>query len=414
MANIFRDEAVAYQRQRLYGTVLLSESRLSRSFVALISILAFTLATSALLLQYPRAEMVKGIITTVPGSAKVYASRAGSIRDMLVTEGQEVVAGQILLRILVDASISSTSTVAGDSIRALDDQLSFARMQLEIEKLTTEEEERRLNTAIEANRLELADIRSQSIFQLEIVNSAQQLSTQIGPIVEKGYISRLEQEKRKQSLLLEQQRLQQLALQKTTNEGHYQQFVAQIRRLKIDHSRKIADLKAAEQVLTQQRAKLRGDIDYVVLAPIKGRVAAVQASLGQTVDTRFPLLRIIPEGSSLEAEVYAPSRAIGFIRSNQEVRLMYDAFPFKKFGSYEGRIYEIAKYSNAPTDLDLPWKIDEPVYRIRVSIENSQPHALPRNITLTPGMTLQANIILERRSALDLLFEPISAVRNRL
>ena len=65
-------------------------------------------------------------------------------------------------------------------------------------------------------------------------------------------------------------------------------------------------------------------------------MSALQASLGQAVDPAKPLMTLTPRGGALRAELYVPSRAIGFVKTGQRVRLLYDAFPYQKFGPGRG------------------------------------------------------------------------------
>jgi hypothetical protein len=48
----------------------------------------------------------------------------------------------------------------------------------------------------------------------------------------------------------------------------------------------------------------------------------------------------------LQAEIYIPSRAIGFVKPGQEVRLLYDAFPYQRFGAYRGRVVAASSSKN--------------------------------------------------------------------
>jgi membrane fusion protein len=124
-------------------------------------------------------------------------------------------------------------------------------------------------------------------------------------------------------------------------------------------------------------------------------------------------MTIVPEGSSLHAEVYAPTRAIGFVEPGQEVRLLYDAFPYQRFGSFTGRIVRVSRAAIDPRDLSVPLHLEEAVYRIEVAPEAQSVDAFGAAQPLQPGMTLSANIVLDRRSFLDWLLTPINAVLRR-
>src|SRR6185312_15402991 len=109
----------------------------------------------------------------------------------------------------------------------------------------------------------------------------------------------------------------------------------------------------------------------------------------------------------------APSRAVGFARSGQEVRLLYDSFPFEQFGGFKGRIASVTRTAIDPREVDDPIKLDEPVYKIEVELESQEVMAYGAMQPLEPGMTLTANLVLERRSFFSWLTEPLREVVRR-
>ena len=184
-------------------------------------------------------------------------------------------------------------------------------------------------------------------------------------------------------------------------------------RVAADADSEIAAVRVSAESVAQQRAQLRGAQAYAIVAPISGRVAALQTALGRTVEPSVPLMEIVPEGSPLRAHVYVPTRAIGFVRLGQEVRLLYDAFPYQRFGSFNGRIVGIARTVIDPRQLAVPLRFEEPVYRIDVAPEAQTVGAYGERQPLQPGMTLTANLILDRRSFGDWLLQPLNAVLRR-
>jgi membrane fusion protein len=151
----------------------------------------------------------------------------------------------------------------------------------------------------------------------------------------------------------------------------------------------------------------------VIAAPISGRVTAVQTAPGRIVDGSAPLMTIIPDGSALHAEVYAPTRAVGFVSPGQEVRLLYDAFPYQRFGSFAGRVTGVSRTVLDPREIAAPVAAEEPVYRIEVALDRQAVDAFNQRLALQPGMTLSANLVLDRRSFAGWLFQPLTAVTRR-
>jgi membrane fusion protein len=258
-----------------------------------------------------------------------------------------------------------------------------------------------------------SDIQGQVAIQEEVVASAQEMFQRIEGIVAQGFVSRTELERRRQAWLASRQQLAQLRQQLNALGAEERRAQAELGRVAADSGTEINSALSAAETLTQQRARLQGERAYVLTAPIAGRVAALQTAAGRTVDGSMPLLEIVPEGSAMQAQVYAPTRAIGFVRPGQEVRLLYDAFPYQRFGSFSGRIVSVSRVVIDPRQLAAPLQIEEPVYRVEVAPDAQAVAAFGDRVALQPGMTLTANIVLERRSFLDWLLAPVRAVLRR-
>jgi len=58
--------------------------------------------------------------------------------------------------------------------------------------------------------------------------------------------------------------------------------------------------------------------------------------------------------------------------------------------------------------------VTEPVYRVVASLRESTMMAYGRSMPLQSGMAFQADILLEDRSFLDLLMDPLRAAKGRI
>ncbi|RYE94329.1 MAG: HlyD family efflux transporter periplasmic adaptor subunit, partial [Oxalobacteraceae bacterium] len=232
-------------------------------------------------------------------------------------------------------------------------------------------------------------------------------------VVAKGFVSKLEYERRRQSALAARQELSRLDQQLASTRSDIARTVNERSSARLDGQNQQASAKSAIEGLRQQRSRVEGEASYLVEAPVSGRITAVQTGVGQTVGNSVPMMVVMPEGARLRADIYVPSRAIGFIRPGQEVRLLYDAFPYQRFGSFRARVDTISRVAIAGTETNAPFKIDEPVYRITAVPDNQQILAYGKPVPLQPGMTLVANIVLERQTFLDWFLSPLHAVANR-
>ena len=100
-----------------------------------------------------------------------------------------------------------------------------------------------------------------------------------------------------------------------------------------------------------------------------GKIAALPVATGQPVTAGATLAVLTPADGKLEAELLAPSRAIGFIKEGQEVRLQLQAFPYQRFGTLAGKVKSVSGTVLGPADVSIPGlQVHEPVFRVRVSL----------------------------------------------
>jgi membrane fusion protein len=168
----------------------------------------------------------------------------------------------------------------------------------------------------------------------------------------------------------------------------------------------------SELATTEQRiAEVSGRRAYVIRAPASGRVSTLQATVGQFADPRRLQMEIVPNESVLQAELFVPTRAIGFVRPGQEVRILYEAFPFQQFGTYKGRVLKISQTILTKSDTFGPIELKEPAYRITATLDRPDIDAYGKKIPLQADMLLRADIILEKRSLISWLLDPLLSVR---
>ena len=187
-----------------------------------------------------------------------------------------------------------------------------------------------------------------------------------------------------------------------------------LRELPLRASIELAGLDERLFDLEQRILETGGRRAYAILAPSAGRVTALQASPGQRIDEQRPLLTLLPEGARYRAELLVPTRSIGFIEPGQSVLLRYEAFPYQQFGLHAGTVERVAATILQPDELDVPVRLDEPVYRVSVVPEEQAITAYGRRLELQAGMLLEASILLESRSLARWLLAPIYSLRGTL
>jgi membrane fusion protein len=246
---------------------------------------------------------------------------------------------------------------------------------------------------------------------------ATQRVTAARPLVGSGLIAAEELRRREEAELALRQEVAAARGRARSLEAQIRELGARRSRLPFDQAQQRSQLEAALAALTQRRAQAEAARGYELRAQVAGRVSAVQVAPGQNLDPYRPLMTVTPAGARLTAEVYVPSRAIGFVKPGQKVRLLYDAFPYQRFGAAQGTVEAVSATVLMPQEVNAALRAEEvrePVYRVIVEVARQDMLAFGRAMPLSAGMALTADIVLEQRSFAEWLFEPILAMRGRL
>jgi HlyD family secretion protein len=290
----------------------------------------------------------------------------GVVEQILVKEGEQVKAGQVLLRL--------DSETTADRQQSLRDTIALKQQQL---ALKLEEEARYL----ELNSTEQGVLRRNLILQQDIANRFQKLESE-------GAGSELQ-------LLQQSDKVQQVVgeLEKTQVERQRQaaQLGQQIQQLR-------GELSQLNSQLTEQTVNLRYQ---VIRSPVSGIIFELKPKAkGFVAQGSEPLMKVVPF-NQLEAKVEIPSSDIGFVQIGQKADISIDSFPATDFGVLEGTVKRVGSDALPPDQAK-----GRTEYRFPASITlSSQQLKLKsgRKLPLQVGMSLNANIKLRKVSYLQLL-----------
>lgn len=413
MAGLFRREAIDHRRQRLWGDVILVQPLSSMAMVAVVLAIVGLAAGVLVFGSYARTASAPGLLVPEKGAVRIFAREAGIVANVLVGEGEEVAAGTPLMTIDTAAQTTSGESAEARALALIAQQRLALEERIALERARIAAEKRRLEGEIASLEAERKALEAQRATQQAITASARKSFEELSSIVEKGYVARSEYERRRQEYLAQQQAERALEQRLITLRRQSEEAGLALEQLPNQLADQVARLENEMRALDERRAETERRSAYQVVAPVAGRVTALQTMRGEPANPVRPLLVLLPQGSRLEAELYVPSRAIGFVREGQAVRLLYDAFPYQRFGSYPGTVKAVTKTILAPHEVASPVALAEPAYRVKVAIEGDDVLAFGESVPLQPGMTLNANIVLERQSLLEWLLSPLKAVANR-
>lgn len=413
MSDLFREEAVAGKVNRLEGDVILRQPRLIKVMVAALVLVMAGGLLAMFFGTYNRSEQVRGFLVTSQASARVYAPRPGIFREIGVSEGDVVDEGELLAVIDTDIVSEGGSRAAAQSVESIDTQLELMEERAAVLKSRAERERRNYGSQIESLNQRVRLLAEQIRMQEQIVGSDNALLQRAEKIGERGFISDFELEQRRRQVINAQMSLASLVSAREELTGTIARLASERDQTFLSAIEQEQNIEAESSNLSAERTQYAGQRSYEIHSPISGRISAMQAARGRNARVDQPILIVVPDKSELLATVYAPSSAIGFVKTGQDAKIMFDAFPYQRFGSYDSKVVEYSRIVLDPREIDAPFAIDQPVYRITLKLDRQWVDGFNEQIMLQPGMTLTANLVLDRQSFIDWLLSPLRAVWNR-
>jgi len=402
-SQLFRREVIEAGRERLAGTVVAATPPGSRLYTTLALAVAAAMAAILLLGQYSTTARVRGTVAFDAGIARVYPSAQAEIRQIHVRNGQTVAAGAPLVTLSVAQGAGGVAGQLAELARqdaelARQEQLASLLGSTEINSLA----EQRAGLAAG-----IASLERQKAIAAGQIGLAEAATRRAARLAGEGAGTQRQVEDGRAGLLARRAELEGLNERLISQRETLRAIGGQVAQRSIESIRSQSEISAQRAALAEQRQALMRMDQLVLTAPVAGEVGDVAAEIGQRARPDTSLVTIVPKGSELEIWLYAPSRSIGFIAPGQEVRLLFDAFPYQKYGAGRGTVTAVSRVPIEPGALDADLGIKEPVFRIRVAIDRLSPRGPAAARELRPGMTLSASLVLERRSLWEVFLDPV-------
>lgn len=207
MSSLFRAEVIENQANRLHGEVVLSQPLSTKLFAGALFGIVGIAAVWVSVGTYARIETVPGMLVTSVPSAKVVALQPGVVSELPVQEGQLVRKGERLLVINSDREAAGGGDVAGRGLGAVAVRRELAEAQVGMASGVAAAERSRLSTLISSAEQQALELKDQIALQEQLVASNQTMLDQVTAVVERGFVSKVEHERRRQTLLSSQQTL---------------------------------------------------------------------------------------------------------------------------------------------------------------------------------------------------------------
>lgn len=399
--ELFRKEAIEHQTRRLYGEVTLTTPLSSVTMTALLLSIVVVIILALAFGSYAKKESVTGWLTPDKGLSRIVSSGYGVVETVHVQDEQDVAVGAPMITVSLDSGLVSGGDAVSEQLEQINNEERELRARLELvaERYDSELEDK--TRRLQQLRTERELLLSERQIQESRIIAAQELYEAMLSI---EATSGLETKRQYEALLVLRQSREQLAQQTVAKDRGIGQLQAEVDSAPNSEQTELSELRGQLAMLAQRRTELESQGSIVMRAPVNGRIAALPARTGQSVSPQTLLAAILPEGGRLEAELYVPTRAAGFIDAGQHVRIRYDAFPYQKFGISTGLVQSVSRTIFNPDELPPSIPLGEPAYRVSILVEDQYVSAGGNQFPLQAGMTLKADIVQEKQRLWTLLF----------
>lgn len=368
----------------------------------------------------------------------VQPAEGGVIRELLVHEGDAVVAGQVLARL--DPTLAAADTNAITNELALQ-RLQMRRVEAELRGaplLRQPDDDPLLFLQVQAQLRShrQAFLDSLAAEQMGRQRTGHELVSAIAireklqatlptylreaeayeKLAEKKLVGQLQTEEKRRDA---QEQAQDLEAQRAVVEGLEAALNQQ------DH--RLAQLKSAyENDLNALRLEILSNISQLeqnaakntyreglleLKAPQAGIVKELATTtLGAVVQPGTVLMSLVPDREPLVAEVAIENRDIGFIAPGQSVRVKVAAYQFQKYGMLGGTVRTVgadasqAEASN-PTAFTTP-----PRFKALIELDRQQIASNGLVLPALAGMQVSAEIVQGQRTVMEYLLSPVRRV----
>ena len=419
-APLFRLEALTSRQSNWLGEVVLVRPFSFAVLTLIAGGFAAMVVTFFLWGSYTKRITVPGQLVPFSGQLKIHAPQYGLVLERFVDEGQPVKLGAPLFRISSERYAGDSQPVQAD----VNDQLTIRQRSLGDELAKTRqlqtEERQSLQSKLESLRRQLRTLAQQTESQEKLVKLATNAADRYQGLMDKGYISMDQLQQRQSELLGQHQTLQGLVRETTVLNQQLVETQHEFAGLSALHQNQLASIERSLSGIQQELIESEAKRALVITAPQDGVATAILVEPGQTVDSSRVLMSIVPANSHLQAELYAPSKSIGFIHAGDPVKVRYQAYPYQKFGQHGGSVISISKATLSANELaTMTGSVPglglegEQIYRIRVDVESQSVMAYGKARPLQTGMLVEADILQETRHLYEWVLEPLYSLTGK-
>jgi membrane fusion protein len=380
----------------------------ARALATVLIVLFATAIGAVVLVHVPETVSAAFVLEPAKGADPVRTLHDGTVTAVAITDADTVKQGAVMFEI--------RSEPLGD--RVAERETLDARLQGGAGRIANERqryEARRQADEQEQRRLEqrLATLQRQAALKKEQLTLLREVAERMRKGQESGISSWLDASRQQLEATrlageLEQVQvditdatntLARLAYEMASNRAAFEE----IRRAIGEES---TGFRARKRVLDEDTGRQAGG-SMLIAAPCAGTIVKLPVrNAGTVVHEGDVLAEIVCAGEPLHAELMLPERGMALVRLGQPVKLLYDAFPYERYGVQFATLRWISPASTAAPR--------GPVFRAFADLASESVGVGGQPRAVLPGMTGRAAVVVGRRSLASYAIEPLRQLRESL
>lgn len=416
--NLFREEPGQRFRPKPWQPPLLSRAPSGLAMGLFAALAATALVVFATTFRFTQKEPVRGYLTPAAGWARVSTHDFAVVERCLVRSGDAVREGDVLMQLSSGGGLDRSQPVAAKLLHDLDQRKHHLKVRMDL-MASQHEVDRALHAQeLDANRRELARLER----EISLLGSQSQTAIRQLEAGERLFAADLLSEEAVMSLKDEvaSRSLGVTEKERQSDRVRLELTTAEHRLRKLSFHTRLEQAGIAERIdaLSMEESRIRAQGAARILSPRDGIVASLRVGVGDQVKPGDVLVDIVPDDRIMRARLYARSTAMGSVEPGQRVRVHFDAFPYQSHGAEPGLVASIFETTLMAAESSMAGALGiapgEPVFRIDVDFPDGFRLAEERQANLRPGMTLTADLVIERGTVVDWIVRPLRRATQRL
>ncbi len=392
---VFRKASSAARQESWLGEPQAVSGRIG-TFVAVMSLLLFVgFAALVLLGSYTRRESLTGVIVPANGMIQILAPTRGRIGETALTEGESVQSGATLFQLTPEADIADGDHALIAAL--LNDRVALIDADIAAIDTRRAADRERIETRIAAGQREIALLEGLIAQSDELENVLAEAVQRDWDLSEGGLAAPNGLAQSLQALAAKRVTLQSLRREFVAVENAIDEARVELRNLDAEYDATANRLALQRNEVLRQIAESAGGRPIDILAPESGRIALIPDRGGRVVEAGDLLATVLPEDFAPQIEILAPSRTAVRLEVGTKVTLRYAAFPYRKYGHYEGAVVSVSETALAQ---DVAGGVEPKSGSVfKVVVRPDQPYVSleGRDYPLSPGIEVDAKVPIETR-----------------